>query len=124
MDINMEHRTPGGWDWMPIVGNFRSHSLTTTEAEVIESIGQDLGRAQDIITKYGLPMDLSDLVAHSKSIKKPEGFSMLMGTLFPSFRSMHRGHIAPRVLHLQGMAAKSVRGVMNAESQRNVSTAA
>lgn len=114
MDLNFEHRnTDDVWDWIPIVANFRSHALTKQEAQLIEFLGKDLQEADELITKYGLNMDLAALLEQSNTIKKPQGFTMLLGTLFPSIRSLHRGYVSRRVHKLRTAATESVRGAMS-----------
>ena len=99
--LNMEHRVGDAWDSLPIFANIRSHKLANKEARAIDRLHSLVRKLETIVYQNNLPLDLDQLVSCVSRIKAPGGVSKWIGTIFTSFRELHRGFTPQRAENLR-----------------------
>lgn len=92
---NMEHRVHDMRDRIPIWASVRSHHLATLEGELIDRLKRSSAGLASDAAGTDLAADATALAASVNALRKPEGFTKWMATIF-GWRALHRMWTAPR----------------------------
>jgi hypothetical protein len=113
--MNMEHRLGDIRDYIPFLDMQRSHTVAQQEGDVINSLKKEVGDLDTFIKVNGLAIDISELSRITEKFQEPGGPTMILATIAPWLRRLHRGIVAPGTEKLSQVAGQ-IRSRLQSES--------
>jgi hypothetical protein len=104
-----EHRAKKIWERFPILGNIRSHTLATKEAQIVHEMNAEIRHLEALVAQHQLPIDISALKKAAGKVGAPGGVTKLIATLAYPLRGLHRGVVGHRRENIHRVA-QSLRG--------------